>query len=141
MAISTANESMLGASRGTPARTGVETHGINCRGAEFWNLTPAELVEIALKRGAGQLVEDGAFNAITAPHAGRSPNDRFIVREPATEDAVAWGKVNVPFEEEEYDRLRADLVAALGEQDLFIRDMWVGADEAHRLAVRAITPS
>ncbi len=141
MATSTDSQSALAASRGTPSRIGLDTHGIESRGVENWNLTPAELVEIAVARGEGQLVQGGAFNAITTPHTGRSPNDRFIVREAETEEAVAWGKANVPCTPEQYDRLREDLVGALSEQELFIRDMWVGADEAHRMSVRVVTPS
>ena len=141
MAISTDNQPADASRRGIPCKIGLEMHGIESRGVEHWNLSPAELVEIAIVRGEGQLVQGGAFNAVTTPHTGRSPNDRFIVREPETEDAVAWGKVNVPFTPEQYDRLRGDLVEALSAQDLFIRDMWVGADEDHRLAVRAVTPS
>lgn len=135
-----------GAAAGDAARRsrfGLDKHAIQTTGEEYWNLPPAELVEQAVIRGEGQLVAGGPFNAITAPHTGRSPNDRFVVREPGSdaEQQVWWGNVNVPFEPARYDALRAEVVEYLGDKDLFVRDMWAGADPDYRLAVRVITPS
>lgn len=127
---------------GRPSGPDLETHGLQPRGRLFWNLSPAELVEHAIRRGEGELVDRGPFNAVTAPHTGRSPNDRFVVREPSSEEAVWWGKVNVPLEEDAYERLRADVVAHLEAADaLYVRDMWVCADPAYRMGVRVVTPS
>ena len=126
---------------GRASRHGLDRHGIRNPGAVFWNLTPAELVEQAVRRDEGTLVAGGPFNAITAPHTGRSPNDRFVVRESSSEDKIWWGNVNVPFEADNYDRLREDVVSYLEGRDLFVRDMWAGADEEYRLAVRVVTPS
>jgi phosphoenolpyruvate carboxykinase (ATP) len=125
------------------SRFGLTKHGIRTTGEEFWNLSPAELVEQAVRRGEGQLVAGGPFNAITTPHTGRSPNDRFVVREPGSEaeDKIWWGNVNVPFEPARYDTLRGEVLEYLGERDLFVRDMWAGADAEYRLAVRVVTPS
>lgn len=129
------------AGAGRRSRFGIERHGIRNPGEVFWNLSPAELIEHAVRRGEGELMAGGAFNAITAPHTGRSPDDRFVVREPENEDKVWWGKVNVPFEPERYARLREEVLAYLEGKDLYVRDMWAGADERYRLAVRVITPS
>ncbi len=126
---------------GRESRYGLENHGIRNPGTVFWNLSPAELVEHAVRRAEGILVEGGPFNAVTAPHTGRSPNDRFVVREPSSEERVWWGKVNQPISEEHYAALREDVVAHLEGQDLYVRDMWAGADPAYRLAVRVITPN
>jgi phosphoenolpyruvate carboxykinase (ATP) len=123
------------------SRFGLDKHGIRNPGTVYWNLSPAELVEQAVRREEGVLVDSGPFNAITAPHTGRSPNDRFVVRESSSEGDIWWGKVNVPFEPEAYDRLRADVLTYLEGKDLFVRDMWAGADERYRLPVRVITPS
>ncbi|MDQ3556451.1 MAG: phosphoenolpyruvate carboxykinase (ATP) [Gemmatimonadota bacterium] len=123
------------------SRFGLDRHGIRTSGETFWNLAPAELVEHAVRRGEGELVEGGPFNAVTAPHTGRSPDDRFVVREPSSEEKVAWGKVNVPFDADRYAQLRSEVVESLGRQDLFVRDMWAGADPEYRLAVRVVTPS
>jgi phosphoenolpyruvate carboxykinase (ATP) len=123
------------------SRYGIDKHGLHTSGDTFWNLSPAELVEHAVRRGEGELVASGPFNAVTVPHTGRSPNDRFVVREAASEDTVWWGKVNVPFEAEKYDLLRAEVTEYLADRDLFVRDMWAGADPEYRLAVRVVTPS
>ncbi|HEV2129876.1 MAG TPA: phosphoenolpyruvate carboxykinase [Longimicrobiaceae bacterium] len=123
------------------SRYGLDNHGIRTSGEVFWNLAPAELIEEAVRREEGELVASGPFNAITAPHTGRSPNDRFVVRDAASEDTVWWGKVNVPFAPEKYDALREEVIDYLGERDLFVRDMWAGADPEYRLDVRVITPN
>src|SRR5690606_27201265 len=65
---------------------------------QYRNLAPAELVEHAIRRGEGELSRDGAFVARTAPHTGRSPNDKYVVREPSSADRIWWGSVNVPME-------------------------------------------
>ncbi|HUE96214.1 MAG TPA: phosphoenolpyruvate carboxykinase (ATP) [Longimicrobiaceae bacterium] len=124
-----------------PVAEGLEGHGLKPRGAVDWNLSAAELVQRAVIAGEGQLVEGGAFAAITAPHTGRSPNDRFIVRATGSEDEIWWGPVNRPMDPESYTRLRADLCASLEGKDLLVRDMWAGADEEYRISVRTITPS
>jgi phosphoenolpyruvate carboxykinase (ATP) len=126
---------------GRESRYGLENHGIRNPGTVFWNLNPVELVEHAIRRGEGSLVDGGPFNAVTTPHTGRSPQDRFVVREPGSEADVDWGKVNIPFEAENYDRLREDVIGHLEGQDLFVRDMWGGADPRYRLGVRVITPN
>jgi phosphoenolpyruvate carboxykinase (ATP) len=126
-----------------PSRHGLEDHGVRTTGTQYWNLPPAALVEQAVQRGEGELVEGGPFNAITAPHTGRSPNDRFVVREPGSEadGKVWWGKVNVEFDPEKFRMLREEVVQYMEDKDLFIRDMWAGADPEYRLAVRVVTPS
>ena len=126
----------------TTERTELGEHGLNPTGRVHWDLPPAELIEHAIWRGEGQLSADGSFVAVTAPHTGRSPNDKFTVREPSTEEDIWWGDVNVPIEVESFERLRSDLIAYLDEQeDLYIRDVWAGADPQYRLNVRVVTPS
>jgi phosphoenolpyruvate carboxykinase (ATP) len=126
---------------GRESRHGLDIHGIRNPGTVYWNLNPVELVEHAVRRGEGELVDGGPFNAVTAPHTGRSPNDRYVVREPSSEGDVWWGKVNVEISSEKYDRLRADVLEHLEGSDLYVRDMWGGADPEYRLAVRVVTPS
>lgn len=106
-----------------------------------WNLSPARLVERAIRRGEGTLTQDGAFVAITSPHTGRSPDDKFVVREAGNESEIWWGKVNVPFTPEQFERLYQDVSDHLSSQELFGQDLWAGADPAYRLGVRVITPS
>jgi phosphoenolpyruvate carboxykinase (ATP) len=116
-------------------------HGLRPEKPVHWNLAPAALIEEAVRRGEGQLTRDGAFVGITRPHTGRSPDDKFIVREAGTEDKVWWGKVNVPMERGHYEALRRDVEAHLSGQELFVADLWAGADPEYRLNVRAISPS
>src|SRR5687768_13844987 len=74
---------------------GLAAQGLSPRGEVHLNLSPAELYERALARGEGRVAHMGGFAAVTAPHTGRSPNDKFTVKEGATEKTVDWGKVNV----------------------------------------------
>jgi phosphoenolpyruvate carboxykinase (ATP) len=116
--------------------------GLTPSGAVHWNLMAAALIEAAIRRGEGTLADMGPFVATTAPHTGRSPNDKFVVREPATEGDVDWGKVNQPISPEHFDRLLADVRAYLNaREDLFVQDLRCGADESHRLSVRYVTPN
>ncbi len=137
----TLNPTTAAPSVGRESRHGLDNHGLRNPGTVFWNLIPAELVEHAIRRGEGTIVEGGPFNAVTSPHTGRSPNDKFVVRDENTEADVWWGKVNQPISPEHYAALREDVVAHLEGQDLFVRDMWGGADPEYRLAVRVITPN
>src|SRR3989441_5817864 len=106
-----------------------------------WNLRPPALCEHAVRRGEGVLTEGGAFCAVTSPHTGRSPNDKFVVREASSHADIWWGRVNQPFEEAQFDRLRADVARHLNDQELFVRDLFAGADPNHRIAIRFVTPN
>ncbi len=116
-------------------------HGLEPQGNVHWNLSPARLYEESLKRDDGQIVHMGAICAVTAPHTGRSPNDRFVVRDETTEDVVDWGKVNVPVSTEHYEALRADVVDFLNGKDLFVRDARAGEDPEHGINVRVVSES
>jgi len=121
------------------ARAGLDTHGLEPQKDVHWNLSPAELYEHALARGEGRLAHMGGFTAVTAPHTGRSPNDKFTVKESATGDSVDWGAVNVPMSEAHFSMLRDEVVAYLNEQELFVRDARAGAHPSHGLNVRVVT--
>jgi phosphoenolpyruvate carboxykinase (ATP) len=114
-------------------------HGIEARGALNWNLSPAVLIEHAVRRGEGMFSEDGSFAAITAPHTGRSPKDKFIVREPSSESKIGWDGPNVPISVEHYELLMQDVTEYLGAQDLYVQDLFAGADPEYRLKVRVIS--
>ncbi|HXF94687.1 MAG TPA: phosphoenolpyruvate carboxykinase (ATP) [Gemmatimonadales bacterium] len=115
--------------------------GLEPAGPVHWNLAPPALYEHAVRRGEGLIAEGGPFCVVTAPHTGRSPNDKFVVREPATTEAVWWGKVNQPIDPAPAERLFRDVVQHLNRQELFVRDVFVGADPAYRQSVRFITPT
>jgi phosphoenolpyruvate carboxykinase (ATP) len=114
-------------------------HGIDARGAINWNLAPALLIEHAIRRGEGVFSEAGSFVAITAPHTGRSPNDKFVVREPTSESKIGWGGANVALSVEHYERLHRDVCEYLGARDLFVQDLFAGADPEYRLQVRVVS--
>jgi phosphoenolpyruvate carboxykinase (ATP) len=123
------------------SRHGLGLHGLAPTGNVHWNLSPARLYEEALARGEGRIVHMGGFAALTAPHTGRSPNDKFTVREPSSEAELDWGKVNVAMDQDHYARLKEDVVAHLNDQDLFVRDARAGEDPELGLSVRVVTPS
>jgi phosphoenolpyruvate carboxykinase (ATP) len=106
-----------------------------------WNPVPAELYEHAVRRGEGTIAAEGPFCAVTSPHTGRSPGDKFVVQEPATSADIWWGKVNQPTAPEHFERLLADVRAHLNERELFVRDLFAGADASYRVPVRFVTPS
>lgn len=107
-------------------------------GKIHFNLPPAELVEHALARKEGSLTSTGAFMADTGKFTGRSPKDRYIVKDEKTSDAVWWGDINIPFDGEKFDQLLEKMKAFLQDKDLFVRDAFAGADPEHRLNIRVI---
>jgi phosphoenolpyruvate carboxykinase (ATP) len=129
--------------RATASRFGLDIHGLTPSGPVHWNLSPAQLYEHAIRRKEGRLAHMGGFAATTEPHTGRSPNDKFIVRDPSVEEAVQWGPVNVPMAPAHFDALRADVVAWLeaDSRELFVRDARAGEDPEAGVNVRVITPN
>jgi phosphoenolpyruvate carboxykinase (ATP) len=116
--------------------------GVAPSGEVHANLTAPALVAGALRRGEGRLSADGAFIAVTGQHTGRSVQDKFVVDEPETRDAVWWGKVNRPLPAEKFAGLLARVRAWLGQKpELFTQDLHAGADPAHRIRVRLVTPN
>jgi len=119
---------------------GLDEHGLAPSGRVHWNLSPAQLYEAALTRDEGRLVHMGGFATVTDPHTGRSPNDKYTVREDATGDTIDWGDVNVSVSEEQFAGLREEVVAHLNRQgDLFVRDARAGADPEYGINVRVVT--
>ena len=116
--------------------------GLRPRGVVHWNLIAPELFQAAARRNEGEFADMGPFVAVTAPHTGRSPNDKFVVKEPTSEKDVDWGKVNQPLSVAQYDTLRCDVSDYLdGQAELFVQDLYCGADPAYRLSVRYISPN
>lgn len=105
----------------------------------YWNLSAPSLYEEAVRRGEGVIAADGPLVCRTGQHTGRSPNDKFIVREPSSERDIAWGAVNRPMEPRHFDLLYHDIVAALAGRDLFVRQCHAGADAQYRLPIRVVT--
>jgi phosphoenolpyruvate carboxykinase (ATP) len=117
---------------------GLEALGILRSGRVHWNLSPAALYEEALRRREGVLAAEGPLVALTGQHTGRSPNDKFVVREPSSETHVHWGAVNRAIDAERFDLLHRDMLAYLQDKDLFVLDAWAGADPDFRMPIRVV---
>lgn len=103
------------------------------------NSPTAELYEHAVILGEAEISEHGALLCMTAPNTGRSANDKFLVEEPSSKDHVWWGKVNRPFPQEAFERIKRRVFAYLQGRDVYVQDSWVGADERYRYGVRVIS--
>lgn len=104
----------------------------------MWNLSPAELVSEAVKNGEGVLTDTGALMCRTGKFTGRSPKDRFIVKDSLTADKVWWGDINISFDEEKFDALYNKMIDSLDDKVLYVRDAFAGADERYRMKIRVI---
>lgn len=102
------------------------------------NLPVAELVETALVRGEARLAANGALVAVTGARTGRSPKDKFIVDDATTHAQVDWGKVNKAISPERFGALLERVVEHLKGRDLYVEDLYCGADAAYRLPIRVI---
>ncbi|HJO07480.1 MAG TPA: phosphoenolpyruvate carboxykinase (ATP) [Chloroflexota bacterium] len=97
------------------------------------------LYEQAIKRGEAEIAAGGPLLANTGKHTGRSPNDKFTVREPGSENNVAWGAVNKDISEAQFDALLGKVTTFLADQELFVQEVFAGADPDNRVGVRVIT--
>ncbi|MGC2696804.1 MAG: phosphoenolpyruvate carboxykinase (ATP) [Candidatus Angelobacter sp.] len=102
------------------------------------NLYSGVLVEHSVRRGEGLLADNGALVAYTGKFTGRTPKDKFTVKDAATTELVNWGEANQPFAPEKFDALFERAVASLGEKELFVQDLYAGADPKYRLPIRVI---
>src|SRR6478672_2981390 len=124
-----------------PDRDSLAGHGIAVRGTIHWHPTTSLLYGHALVAGDAQLAEGGALVVDTGRHTGRSPKDKFVVREPGSEERIWWSEVNAEISEESFERLRSKVTGRLAEGDVYVVDAFAGADPAHRIAVRIVSES
>jgi len=103
------------------------------------NTPVAQLIESALMCGEGRLAANGALVANTVPRTGRSPKDKFTVDDEVTHAQVHWGKVNQPISPDRFDALLERVLEHMRTRNLFIQDLFCGADPAYRLPIRIIT--
>jgi len=122
----------------TAAHLSLESHGLVGTGPVYRNLPAAALVEMSLRRGESRLANTGALVTLTGKRTGRSPNDRYVVKEPASESKIAWGKVNQPISREQFQKLRQRVADHFKKREVFVFDGFVGADTSHRLPIRVI---
>ncbi len=105
------------------------------------NLTQKELVEASLKAGDGVLTRSGALSCRTGEHTGRSPKDKFIVKDDLTEPNVDWGTVNQPISPSHFARLYADQLEYIRGKELYQLDAFAGAELEHKLPIRVLNES
>jgi phosphoenolpyruvate carboxykinase (ATP) len=124
---------------GTNVTPDLEAHGIVNTARINWNLNAAELYEEIVRRREGLIAASGPIVCRTGHHTGRSPNDKFVVREPSSERHIWWGAVNQPLEERYFDDLHHQMMHYLEGKELFVQDLHAAADPRYRLPIRVIT--
>lgn len=103
-----------------------------------YQLTPDELHQTTISKGMGVASSLGALAVNTGEFTGRSPMDRFIVKDEITEEKVWWGAINIPFDTNKFDALHDKVIAYLNEKELYVRDAYACADDEYRLNIRVI---
>ncbi len=116
----------------------LSAQGIVAEGAVAYNFEPPALYEEALKRGEAVLAAGGPLMADTGSFTGRSPKDKFIVRDATTQDSVWWDN-NSALTPDQFDVLHAEFLEHARQKDLFVQDLFGGADPASRVKARVIT--
>jgi phosphoenolpyruvate carboxykinase (ATP) len=104
----------------------------------LWNLSPAELVMEAIRYGEGVLTDTGALMCDTGKFTGRSPKDRYIVKDDITKDKVWWGEINIAYDADKFDALYQKMLDFVSHKILYVRDAYVGADPIYRMNIRVI---
>lgn len=117
----------------------LKNHGLVSLDNVYWNLPTPALIEEAIFRGEGNLVNGGPFLVNTGKWTARAANDKYLVMEPSTKDMIWWGEYNRPMSPEKFDNLLARLQAYLQGEDIFVQDGYVGADENYRMPIRIAT--
>lgn len=105
----------------------------------YWNLTSSELVEETIIQGMGELTDTGALAIDTGEFTGRSPKDKFAVKDGETENTVWWGDINIPFDAVKFDKIFTRMQAYFTGRDVYVRDAYACADQRYRLNVRVVT--
>jgi phosphoenolpyruvate carboxykinase (ATP) len=117
----------------------LSNHGIGNLRLAYWNLPTEALYEEAVFRSEGATTLGGPFVANTGKHTARSASDKFIVREVSSEGHVWWGQYNRPFAPEKFEILYDRMLGFLQGRDVFVQDLYAGADENYRLPIRIVT--
>ncbi|MFB6455117.1 phosphoenolpyruvate carboxykinase (ATP) [Chitinophaga sp. Hz27] len=113
--------------------------GIENASNVYYQLSPEKLVQQTVERNQGVLSDTGALAVNTGEFTGRSPNDKFIVKDDITANTVNWNNFNIPFTTECFDRLYKKVTAYLAGKDVWVRDCFACADPAYRIGVKVIT--
>ncbi|MFP4370368.1 MAG: phosphoenolpyruvate carboxykinase (ATP) [Candidatus Kapaibacterium sp.] len=118
---------------------GMEYLGLRNLGEVHWHHTTAVLYEHAIKNSEGIISHQGPLCVKTGKITGRSPNDKFIVKDDFTENTINWGKINRPYDEKKFDILFERVKAHLQTRDIYVQDVYSGSDSATRMKIRIIT--
>ncbi len=121
------------------SRYGLEAHGLINIKNEYWNLGLEDLIEQIIKRDEGILVEGGAVSVHSGKHTARAARDKYFVYEPSSDELIDWGEYNQPISEAAFDELFARVQAYLQGRDVFVQDVYAGADLRFRHSFRIIT--
>ncbi len=117
----------------------LESIGIKNTNTEYWNLSPADLTRHTLQLNQGWLNDTGALVVDTGKFTGRSPDDKFIVKDSITEKTVDWNsKFNIPFDAKKFDLLYNKVVKYFEDKNVYVRDSYACADPRYRLNIRVI---
>lgn len=103
-----------------------------------YQLSSEQLHDLTIEMDMGKEASSGTLAVNTGEFTGRSPMDRFIVKDSITEEKIWWGDINIPFETEKFDKLYDKVIAYLNEKELFVRDCYACADAAYKLNIRVI---
>ena len=103
-----------------------------------WNLSPKELSDITVFKKMGKISSTGALSVNTGKFTGRSPKDRFIVKDETTKDDVWWGDINIPFNSSNFDRLQEKMVKYLEHKEIYVRDVYACSLDKFKLNIRVI---
>jgi phosphoenolpyruvate carboxykinase (ATP) len=122
-----------------PSKHGLDLHGLHNLNVAYWNLGTAQLVEHAIQRREGNLASGGALVVRTGQFTGRSPKDKFVVRDEITDPNIHWGPVNQPMSEAHFDRIYKRMMAFWQGHDVYVQDCYVGADPEFTLPVRVVS--
>ena len=121
----------------TTVNNSLEAYGIKNTIAH-WNLSPETLTKITLDKGLGKLADNGALAINTGEFTGRSPKDRFIVKDDITKDKVWWSNINIPFDSDKFQKLYDKVTNYLSNKEVYVRDAYACADENYRMNIRVL---
>jgi phosphoenolpyruvate carboxykinase (ATP) len=120
-----------------PSNISMKDLGIK-EGIAHWNLSPDELASIAIAKGQAVETSTGAIAIDTGEFTGRSPKDKFTVKDAVTENSVWWNNFNIPFDAQKFEQLRVKMLAYLNGKEIFVRDAIACADPRYQMKVRVI---
>ena len=113
--------------------------GIEQTAAIYYQTAPSVLVSQTLARGQGSLTDSGALAVNTGAFTGRSPKDKFIVKDELTADTVNWNNFNIPISTAHFDKLYKKITTYFQGKEVWVRDCFACADPAYRISVQVIT--